>query len=67
MIELKNDQCVLIISDQENEKTKNELLMKFPNAEKIDLSDENLFVDPKITDSLMYATKKIGYFLKQTQ
>ena len=47
MIELKNDQCVLIISDQENEKTKNELLMKFPNAEKIDLSDENLLLTQK--------------------
>ena len=64
MIELKNDQCVLIISDQENEKTKNELLMKFPNAEKIDLSDENLFVDPKITDSLMYANKENWVFLE---
>jgi len=64
MIELKNDQCVLIISDQENEKTKNELLMKFPNAEKIDLSDENLFVDPKITDSLMYSNKENWVFLE---
>ena len=64
MIELKNDQCALIISDQENEKTKNELLMKFPNAEKIDLSDENLFVDPKITDSLMYSNKENWVFLE---
>ena len=64
MIELKNDQCVLIISDQENEKTKNELIMKFPNAEKIDLSDENLFVDPKITDSLMYDNKENWVFLE---
>ena len=64
MIELKNDQCVLIISDQENEKTKNELLMKFPNAEKIDLSDENLFVNPKITDSLMYSNKENWVFLE---
>ena len=64
MIELKNDQCVLIISDQKNEKTKNELLMKFPNAEKIDISDENLFVDPKITDSLMYNNKENWVFLE---
>ena len=64
MIELKNDQCVLIISDQENEKTKNELLKRFPNAEKIDLSDENLFVDPEITDSLMYSNKENWVFLE---
>ena len=64
MIELKNDQCVLIISDQKNEKTKNELLMKFPNAEKIDIGDENLFVDPKITDSLMYDNKENWVFLE---
>ena len=64
MIELKNDQCVLIISDQKNEKTKNELLIKFPNAEKIDINDENLFVDPKITDSLMYDNKENWVFLE---
>ena len=64
MIELKNDQCVLIISDQKNEKTKNELLIKFPNAEKIDLNDKNLFVDPKITDSLMYDNKENWVFLE---
>ena len=64
MIELKNDQCVLIISDQKNEKTKNELLIKFPNAEEIDINDENLFVDPKITDSLMYDNKENWVFLE---
>tara|TARA_B100000886_G_scaffold162322_1_gene110668 strand:+ start:2512 stop:3927 length:1416 start_codon:yes stop_codon:yes gene_type:complete len=64
MIELKNDQCVLIISDQKNEKTKNELLIKFPNAEKIDINDEKLFVDPKITDSLMYDNKENWVFLE---
>ena len=64
MIELKNDQCALIISDQKNEKTKNELLIKFPNAEKIDINDENLFVDPKITDSLMYDNKENWVFLE---
>ena len=64
MIELKNDQCVLIISDQKHEKTKNELLIKFPNAEKIDINDENLFVDPKITDSLMYDNKENWVFLE---
>ena len=64
MIELKNDQCVLIISDQKNEKTKNELLIKFPNAEKIDINNENLFVDPKITDSLMYDNKENWVFLE---
>jgi len=64
MIELKNDQCVLIISDQKNEKTKNELLIKFPNAEKIDINDENLFVDPKIIDSLMYDNKENWVFLE---
>ncbi len=64
MIELKNDQCVLIISDQKNEKTKNELLTKFPNAEKIDINDKNLFVDPKITDSLMYDNKENWVFLE---
>ena len=64
MIELKNDQCVLIISDQKNEKTKNELLIKFPNAEKIDINDKNLFVDPKITDSLMYENKENWVFLE---
>ena len=64
MIELKNDQCVLIISDQKNEKTKNELLIKFPNAEKIDINDNNLFVDPKITDSLMYDNKENWVFLE---
>ena len=64
MIELKNDQCVLIISDQKNEKTKNELLIKFPNAEKIYINDKNLFVDPKITDSLMYDNKENWVFLE---
>ena len=64
MIELNNDQCVLIISDQKNEKTKNELLIKFPNAEKIDINDKNLFVDPKITDSLMYDNKENWVFLE---
>ena len=64
MIELKNDQCVLIISDQKNEKTKIELLIKFPNAEKIDINDKNLFVDPKITDSLMYNNKENWVFLE---
>ena len=64
MIELNNDQCVLIISDQKNEKTKNELLIKFPNAEKIDINNENLFVDPKITDSLMYDNKENWVFLE---
>ena len=64
MIELNNDQCVLIISDQKNEKTKNELLTKFPNAEKIDINDKNLFVDPKITDSLMYDNKENWVFLE---
>ena len=64
MIELNNDQCVLIISDQKNEKTKNELLIKFPNAEKININDKNLFVDPKITDSLMYDNKENWVFLE---
>ena len=58
MIELKNDQRVLIISDQENEKTKNELLMKFPNAENR-LSDET-FVDPKITIIDVCKQRKLG-------
>tara|TARA_B100001057_G_scaffold88241_1_gene84337 strand:+ start:5417 stop:6829 length:1413 start_codon:yes stop_codon:yes gene_type:complete len=64
MIELKNDQCVLIISDQQNENTENELFIRFPNAEKIELSDESFFVDPKITDSLLYDNKENWVFLE---
>ena len=61
------DQCVIIISDLKNKSSANTLLEKFPNAEHIKIDDENLFVDPKITDSLMGTNKQNWVFLETSK
>ena len=57
-INLMEDQCAIIISDSENISSKSKLISRFPNAEVVDIDNENLFVDPEITDSLMGFNKQ---------
>ena len=61
------DQCAIIISDLNNISSANKLLEKFPNAEHIKIDSENLFVDPKITDSLMGINKQNWVFLETSK
>ena len=61
------DQCAIIISDLSNTSSANKLLEKFPNAEHIKIDNENLFVDPKITDSLMGTNKQNWVFLETSK
>lgn len=61
------DQCAIIISDLNNMSSANILLEKFPNAEHIKIDNENLFVDPKITDSLMGTNKQNWVFLETSK
>ena len=61
------DQCAIIISDLNNISSANILLEKFPNAEHIKIDNENLFVDPKITDSLMGTNKQNWVFLETSK
>jgi LysM repeat protein len=61
------DQCAIIISDLNNISYANKLLEKFPNAEHIKIDNENLFVDPKITDSLMGINKQNWVFLETSK
>ena len=61
------DQCAIIISDLNNISSANKLLEKFPNAEHIKIDNENLFVDPKITDSLMGINKQNWVFLETSK
>ena len=61
------DQCAIIISDLNNISSANKLLEKFPNAEHIKIDNENLFVDPKITDSLMGTNKQNWVFLETSK
>lgn len=61
------DQCAIIISDLNNISSANILLEKFPNAEHIEIDNENLFVDPKITDSLMGTNKQNWVFLETSK
>jgi LysM repeat protein len=61
------DQCAIIISDLNNISSANILLEKFPNSEHIKIDNENLFVDPKITDSLMGTNKQNWVFLETSK
>jgi LysM repeat protein len=66
-IDETEDQCAIIISDSSNISSANKLLEKFPNAEHIKIDNENLFVDPKITDSLMGTNKQNWVFLETSK
>jgi hypothetical protein len=66
-INLMEDQCAIIISDSENISTKTKLISRFPNAEVVDIDNENLFVDPEITDSLMGFNKQNWVFLETSK
>ena len=66
-IDEMEDQCAIIISDLSNISSANKLLEKFPNAEHIKIDNENLFVDPKITDSLMGTNKQNWVFLETSK
>ena len=66
-IALMEDQCAIIISDLENKSSKSKLINRFPNAEVIDIDEENLFVDPEITDSLMGVNKQNWVFLETSK
>ena len=66
-INLMEDQCAIIISDSENISSKSKLISRFPNAEVVDIDNENLFVDPEITDSLMGFNKQNWVFLETSK
>ena len=66
-IAFMEDQCAIIISDSENISSKSKLIKRFPNAEVINIDKENLFVDPKITDSLMGVNKQNWVFLETSK
>ena len=66
-IALIEDQCAIIISDLENISSKSKLIKRFPNAEVINIDEENLFVDPEITDSLMGVNKQNWVFLETSK
>lgn len=66
-ITLMEDQCAIIISDSENISSKSKLISRFPNAEVVDIDNENLFVDPEITDSLMGYNKQNWVFLETSK
>ena len=66
-ITLMEDQCAIIISDSENISSKSKLISRFPNAEVVDIDNENLFVDPEITDSLMGFNKQNWVFLETSK
>ena len=57
------DPCVMIIYDNDNETIKEKLLEKFPYAELINTDNNNGYVDPEITDSLLVSTKNNFVFL----
>ena len=46
---------------------KSKLISRFPNAEVVDIDNENLFVDPEITDSLMGFNKQNWVFLETSK
>ena len=58
------DPCVIIIYDNDNETIKERLIEKFPYAELINTDNNNGYVDPDITDSLLVSTKKNFVFLE---
>lgn len=66
-IKVTEDQCAIIISDLNNLSSKSRLLNKFPTAELINIDEQNLFVDPKITDSLMGINKQNWIFLETSK
>lgn len=58
------DPCVMIIYDNDNESVKERLIEKFPYAELINTDNNNGYVDPEITDSLLVTTKNNFVFLE---
>ncbi len=58
------DPCVMIIYDKDNESVKERLIEKFPYAELINTDNNNGYVDPEITDSLLVTTKNNFVFLE---
>ena len=64
LIEIDSDPCVMIIYDNESLDIKKKLNEKFPYAELINTDENNGFVDPEITDSLLVSTKNNYVFLE---
>ena len=58
------DPCVIIIYDNDNETIKERLIEKFPYAELINTDNNNGYVDPDITDSLLVSSKNNFVFLE---
>ena len=58
------DPCVMIIYDNKNIIVKDKLLKRFPYAELINTDNNNGYVDPEITDSLLVSTKNNFVFLE---
>ena len=58
------DPCVMIIFDNNNISIKDKLVKRFPYAELINTDNNNGYVDPEITDSLLVSTKKNFVFLE---
>ncbi len=58
------DPCVMIIYDNDNESVKERLIEKFPYAELINTDNNNGYVNPEITDSLLVTTKNNFVFLE---
>ena len=64
LIEIDSYPCVMIIYDNESLDIKKKLNEKFPYAELINTDENNGFVDPEITDSLLVSTKNNYVFLE---
>lgn len=58
------DPCVMIIYDNKNIIVKDKLLKRFPYAELINTDNNNGYVNPEITDSLLVSTKNNFVFLE---
>jgi len=56
--------CVMIIYDNKSESIKDKIIKKFPYAELINTDNNNGYVDPEITDSLLVTAKKNFVFLE---
>ena len=56
--------CVMIIYDNKSESIKDKIIKKFPYAELINTDNNNGYVDPEITDSLLVTSKKNFVFLE---
>ena len=64
MIEDEPDPCVMIIYDNNHENIKQQLYERFPYAELINTDENDGYVDPKVTDSLLVSTKNNIVFLE---